>query len=294
MKVSVAMATYNGEKYIKSQLQSILTQTIKPDEVIISDDGSTDNTLTIIKDFIEKNKLSGWRLLENNSSQGISGNFINALKNTSGDIVFLCDQDDIWINNKVENMTSAFDKDTECVISAIKYIDDKGIEIKEKTAFTNSESHIISQAELCRVCSYLGMAAAFRKDVILKVSIDFIKDSSHDWALMETSIREGIVKFIGEPLQLYRIHYNNASIINEKSANHKRLMMLQRQEKHIDSSIKYLPSEDHLKYKNFIRQRFTWIKNKKVLSIFISFPKYKEYGYSLRTFVADLVASTNK
>ena len=94
--VSVCMATYNGGKYIKEQIDSILGQLSNNDELIISDDNSTDDTVDII------NRISDSRVrLFFNKQKGYTNNFENALKQVRGDIIFLSDQDDIWMDNKV-------------------------------------------------------------------------------------------------------------------------------------------------------------------------------------------------
>ena len=101
MSISIAMATYNGEKYIKDQLDSILVQLGKDDEIIISDDKSTDQTTEIIKKYIKED--SRIKLLEG-PQKGFVKNFENALLNCSNEIIFLCDQDDIWLENKKEKV----------------------------------------------------------------------------------------------------------------------------------------------------------------------------------------------
>lgn len=97
-KLSVCIAAYNGEKYIEEQLVSILGQLTSTDEVIISDDGSSDGTIAIL-DKIDDPRV---KIFSNNSGKhGVVPNFENAIKHTSGDIIFLSDQDDIWLPNKV-------------------------------------------------------------------------------------------------------------------------------------------------------------------------------------------------
>src|SRR5665647_351760 len=96
--ISVCLTTYNGEKYILEQIQSILCQIGYDDEVIISDDGSTDHTLKIL------NKQEDHRIIihHNSNSKGIISNIENALTHAKGDIIFLADQDDVWLPNKVK------------------------------------------------------------------------------------------------------------------------------------------------------------------------------------------------
>ncbi len=125
MKISVAMCTYNGEKYISEQINSILSQTVLPDEIIICDDGSTDNTIEII------NKLNNPRikLQLNPVNLGITRNFEQAIKMCSGDIIFLSDQDDVWMKNKIETIIEAFSNNPEAyMVFTDGYLTDKNLQ----------------------------------------------------------------------------------------------------------------------------------------------------------------------
>lgn len=111
MKVSVAMATYNGGKYIEEQLDSIMRQTRKVDEVVICDDCSKDDTVKIVNEYIQKNKLQDeWKIERNKKNLGYGSNFIQAVTKTTGDIIFFCDQDDIWVDDRVQVMTKLMEE----------------------------------------------------------------------------------------------------------------------------------------------------------------------------------------
>ena len=101
MKVSVVLTTYNGHDYVVQLLESLLAQDNKIDEVIISDDCSTDDTFYIIKDFVIKHQLYNWVVNKNEINVGFKKNFLNSMKLATGDLVFPCDQDDIWHPGKV-------------------------------------------------------------------------------------------------------------------------------------------------------------------------------------------------
>lgn len=101
-RASIALAAYNGELYIKEQLDSILQMLTNKDEIIISYDSSTDRTLEIIKFYEQKD--SRIKIFMNNKFSGVNGNFTNAIENCSGRYIFMSDQDDIWIGNKIEKM----------------------------------------------------------------------------------------------------------------------------------------------------------------------------------------------
>ena len=95
--ISVCLATFNGEKYIYQQLSSILSQLSDIDEIIVSDDGSADKTIEIVKSIKDKRI----KLFHNPYRQGIIHNVENALRESKGNIIFLSDQDDVWLNNKI-------------------------------------------------------------------------------------------------------------------------------------------------------------------------------------------------
>ena len=105
--ITVIMATYNGSDYIKDQLESIYEQSVEIGQVIISDDGSEDNTVEIVQTFIEEHKLQDtWRISINQTNMGPAANFIKMCKEAKGDYIFFSDQDDIWMPEKVESMVN--------------------------------------------------------------------------------------------------------------------------------------------------------------------------------------------
>lgn len=106
MKVSVAICTYNGEKYIAQQIKSILEQTCRVNEIIISDDGSTDNTLSVAEEMLRGQSVD-YVVLKNKPAKGVAANFLSALKHAAGDYIFTCDQDDVWFPDKVEKFMQA-------------------------------------------------------------------------------------------------------------------------------------------------------------------------------------------
>ena len=104
---SVAMCTYNGEKYIGEQLYSILEQTIIPAEIVISDDGSNDQTLYIAREILASNDIK-FSIIQNQGEHGIRGNFYNAIRACKEPIIFTCDQDDVWLSHKAATILPYF------------------------------------------------------------------------------------------------------------------------------------------------------------------------------------------
>lgn len=140
MKISVAIATFNGENYIEEQLRSILIQTIQVDEVIITDDKSTDNTVNIIEKFITDNNLSDkWSVSVNDAGKGFAENFRGAIEKTNGNYVFLCDQDDVWAEDKVEVM-----------IDAMERLPEIGVLTSDYSVFFNDAGEARTEKRSCR------------------------------------------------------------------------------------------------------------------------------------------------
>ncbi|HUC19534.1 MAG TPA: glycosyltransferase [Acetobacteraceae bacterium] len=109
LSLSVAMATYNGERYLVEQLESLLRQTRQPDELIVSDDGSTDRTCELVQSFAAKAPFPV-RLLANSRNLGVNGNFDRAIAACRGGIVFPCDHDDVWLPQKIERMADVLER----------------------------------------------------------------------------------------------------------------------------------------------------------------------------------------
>lgn len=121
-KVSVVMCTYNGGKYIREQLDSIVNQTCTPFELIVQDDGSTDDTLDIVREYVGKYPYV--RITENELGKGINNNFFSAISKATGDFIAISDQDDVWELDKIEVMLNAIGENLMCVGRSVPFYDD--------------------------------------------------------------------------------------------------------------------------------------------------------------------------
>ena len=121
MTISVVLTTYNGRKYLKDQMDSLAGQSRPADEVIILDDDSTDETVPMIQQYIRENHLSGWRLIRHETNQGWKKNFTEGFDLAAGDLIFPCDQDDIWYPDKIERMESCMQEHPELEMLAGNY-----------------------------------------------------------------------------------------------------------------------------------------------------------------------------
>jgi glycosyltransferase involved in cell wall biosynthesis len=126
-RVSIALCTCNGEAYLDQQLESILAQTVPPTELIVSDDASTDGTVRILNSFRQRAPFPVL-VHVNKARLGVCKNFENAIRHCSGDVIFLSDQDDVWIPSKIATMLNAFETHPRCgyVFSNAELIDEHG------------------------------------------------------------------------------------------------------------------------------------------------------------------------
>lgn len=209
--ISVCIATYNGEKYIKEQIDSILCQLGIEDEVIISDDGSTDATLTIIESY-KDDRIS----LYKNAFKNVVLNFEFVINKAKGDYIFLSDQDDIWHKEKVKLYMESFAENANAilVISDLQIIDKKGISL-DKVFYKNKfTSNLV---ENIFVNNFIGCAMAF-KSCAKKNILPFPKNiAMHDWWIGTCCVIYGEIHFIDKKLNFYRRHDNN--VTKEGGAN---------------------------------------------------------------------------
>jgi glycosyltransferase involved in cell wall biosynthesis len=197
---SVCMASYNGERFIKEQIESILIQLSPYDELIISDDGSTDNTVAVIKSIHDPRI----RLFTDNKFRDPIKNFQNALMYVRGDSVFLADQDDVWINGKCTEMLTLL-KDYDLVISDSIIVDEKlNVLFPSFFKYFGSGKGIIKNMIKS---SYYGSCMAFKKE-ILNYALPFpdTKEIGHDLWIGLVAEMKGRVCFHQKPLLLYRRH----------------------------------------------------------------------------------------
>lgn len=222
MKISVAMASYNGEKFILEQLASIYNQTRKVDEIVIVDDCSKDGTVAAILGFLEEHSECKIHLYENAKNLGYKKNFHKAMSLCEGDIILLCDQDDVWLENKVEKLLEIFqaNDDVSLVSSSFKKMNNGGKindkidsayrrKIKEKALvpvpIEDLVFHNISQ----------GCAMALRKEIRDLYLKFFTEELPHDWVLNIIATMKKKCYYLNEVLFLYRIHDNNTIGLNE-------------------------------------------------------------------------------
>jgi Glycosyl transferase family 2 len=218
LSTSVAMATYNGRQFLEEQLASIARQTVPVGEIVIADDCSTDGTAALAAEI---GGLLGLptRVLNGRRRLGVAGNFERAIRECSGEIVFLCDQDDIWHPNKVQRILDIFARqpDLLAVFTDAVVVDTQRRPMHESlfdiSRVSATERERIHQGQAFNVLMTrniaVGATMAFRSTQaasVLPVPEGWIHD---EWIALGLSIA-GKVDLIDEPLIDYRQHQGNA------------------------------------------------------------------------------------
>ena len=243
--ITVCMTTYNGERFIKKQLDSIYKQTKRPDEVIICDDGSIDNTVDIVKRYIEDKALEkNWKLYINKDNKGYPDNAYYSMELAKGDVVFLADQDDVWSTDKIEKMSQIIKHDNRIQILACKMglIDEKDTKIHTiiRPNFSK-ETEKCSNIPLKGVLyknEWSGMVLAYRSSWYQKHA-DKIKntDLPHDLAICIIAASEDGMYQMDKIMAWHRRH--NANTAKEEHRIGK-LMLKERKEEEISTYLTYL------------------------------------------------------
>ncbi len=215
--ISVCMATHNGERYIKNQIDSILAQIGDKDELIISDDGSNDRTVSIIKSYNDARiKLLSFQQPKNSKSGSQKGfvyasrNFEHSLNYAKGDYIFLSDQDDIWYPDKIIKMLSAL-KTNDIVKHNLSIIDENGL-IEKEYFYDSQQQRKRNWFHLIKYLPFRGCCLGFRRWV-LEASLPFPdRCLQHDsWIGIVARYKTARFFYIEDPLIYHRIHSDNAS-----------------------------------------------------------------------------------
>lgn len=207
MKLSIAMAVYNGAKYLPAQLDSFASQTRPPDEIIVSDDGSTDGSVEIIRAWGSRHPELGLKLLEGRGPGNFSGNFARAFAAASGDILFPSDQDDVWFPRKLEVMSDVLARDPGAMVAI------------HDTEITDSALNPVGQRKMARQEMLGGAMRKHTDGMATAVRVPFLRlvtalppNVTFDIWMHHCAHALGAKRLVDEPLAYWRRHASAASV----------------------------------------------------------------------------------
>jgi len=227
--VSVALCTYNGESFLKEQLDSIVNQTYPNLEIVIVDDGSTDGTIDILNEFAQV--YCNIRVFKNEVNLGYIKNFEKAVGLCTGEFIALSDQDDIWSLNKIDYLVQNFQLKDTLIYHDSQYIDENngslGRLLSQTSGYIDGRNKLYVAYNNC----VAGHAMFFRQDLVQKI-FPFPDKIPHDHWIAYIALAEGGIRFIKKPLVNYRQHASSVTDIlgGKIDSNSKRLKEQRRYE----------------------------------------------------------------
>jgi glycosyltransferase involved in cell wall biosynthesis len=217
-RVSVALCTHNGERYLAAQLRSIFTQSVAPKEIIVSDDASSDSSVALVEELRSEAAAVDVRVLRNPMPLGETATFERAIAATSGEFVALCDQDDVWHPQKLERMLRTFDSSPalQLLHTDARMVDEDG----RPNGSTLFETLRVSETERARVHAGDAIGVLLRRNVVTGATTVMRRDLArrampfpsawvHDEWLAMFAAATGRIDLLEEPLIDYRQHGGN-------------------------------------------------------------------------------------
>jgi glycosyltransferase involved in cell wall biosynthesis len=308
VRTSVVICTYNGADTIVEQLDSIRNQTLKVDEVVICDDRSTDNTVDVVRSYIEKEQLSGWNIYVNENNLGYASNFFYAACKAQGDFIFFCDQDDIWVENRVEKMLAQMEKNPKILVLGSEFepftVSDDALSVPawELATFKNDESmdclsfnskNIFIGCQGCTMC--------VRKSFWDSIVPYWFTDWAHDefvWKL--ALVRNGLYFYHFTSLKR-RVHSGNVSLGKMRNLG-KRVKFLVNLLKSHEATLKYsidneMPESQQKLLKKHIKAtklRIDLMEKGKLLNVFPLTLFYSECYHKKRAIPVELYMAVKR
>ena len=306
--ISVAMTTYNGEKYLSEQLDSIFNQTYKNIELIVCDDCSTDSTVEVLEKYAQK--YPNMKVFENEHNLGFIKNFEKAISLCSGDYIALSDQDDIWYEDKLEILLSEIDNNNlicsrgDSIDKEGKYLPSREGVIKAYEFANKIQFNKTSFIKLYFINIVGGATTLAKKDFLLKC-LPLPENIYHDKWMGLSAFCDSSLKFLNKSTFKHRKHDNNASIKNDNQNRYlnwiKKVIdgtvknyVIENKEnieilkKRLNLKKEYFDSLDELTdiYDSILNFRWT-LKDFKLL--YIQYKYYKIAGFSNRSFFKTVI-----
>ena len=272
--ISIALCTYNGEKYIKQQLESLISQSYKPFEIIITDDLSTDNTLKILEEYAAKYPFI--KIYKNEKNLGFVKNFEKAIKLCDGEYIALSDQDDIWMPEKLSTLISQV-ADNDLIYHDSVFIDENGQPIlsKKMSDHYNKYDGTSNIPFLISNC-VAGHAMLFKKS-LLPSFLPFEDGFYHDWWITFVAISTGKIKSIPDVLVKYRQHdlsITDSLTLKQVSAINLKKGYLNFDLKWIEHCMKFKKTKNPGEIKKIYAQLKAYSEGERGLKLFIFLLKY--------------------
>lgn len=309
VRISVVIATYNGAEFLVEQLDSIRNQTLPPDELIICDDRSKDDTVKIAEAYIkEYNMEKRWHITVNEQNMGYADNFDNVAKQAGGEIIFFSDQDDVWNLEKIEIMTKIMDKHPECKVLCSDYIPWYTGENAPKAPMSvlkrMPDNGVLEEVKLSKKSVYigaLGCCMCVRRDFYSNISSYRFKGWAQDDRMWKMAQCAHGCMILHKNLIKHRIHGHNTSTYGKYHTVERRVKLFTDMLEAENQMLKYL-EDNKTDYKekklinkhiHMMEKRIRLIRDRKLLES-ISLIRYLPYYERGKSYLVEIYMATKK
>ena len=309
VKISVVIATYNGEEYLGEQLDSIYNQTMPPDELIICDDRSSDNTVKVTEEYIKDHKLEGkWKIFVNEKNLGYADNFDHAAKQANGELLFFSDQDDVWNLDKIEIMVKIMDAHPECKVLCTDYIpwytDKSAPQAPKKVLDRMPDNGVLETVNLKKRSIYigaLGCCMCVRNDFYSAISLYRFSGWAQDDRMWKMAQCAHGCLLLHRNLIRHRIHGNNTSTYGKYHTVERRVKLFTAMLDAEKQMARYLTDQNAntkeikivKKHISMMNKRISLINERKILKAF-SLLCYLPYYERRKSFLVELYMAIKK
>jgi len=302
-KISVVIASYNGGEYLVEQLDSIRNQTLPPDELVICDDRSKDDTVKIAKEYIKKHNLEGkWNITVNEKNLGYADNFDHVTMKANGSLIFFSDQDDVWEPDKIRIMVEIMDAHPECKVLCTDYFpwytSDNAPKAPKSITDRMPDNGVLENVELKKKSVYigaLGCCMCVRKDFYHNISryrFDGWAQDDRMWKMAQCA--HGCL-ILHKNLTKHRIHDHNTSTYGKYHTVDRRVKLFRAMLEAETQMLKYLSdnnsgqSEIKLinKHISMMQKRIGLIENRKLLNS-IPLLRYISYYERKKSYLVEI------
>lgn len=300
MKISIVVCTYNGMSYLEEQLDSLRLQTRKPDEVLVSDDNSDDGTVEYVKSYINKYNLDNWLIRVNKPNLGWRKNFMKAIHDSIGDMVFTCYQDDIWDENKIKYMSEIMVNHNEINLLTSNFYEWYSDNSLKEIKYSESEEMLIQVSLPINLlnCPFPGCVQCIRKSFYNKYIQYWLDTCPHDAFFWRTAILDESAYICNQSLIKWRKHENSAFQTELSSLTKKSELFWREQErKELVQLIEFVDKEnlqnkkfkiDSLQYNlNWVNDRETACKKPSVANLGKLIFKYRDLYPKTKSVIKD-------
>ena len=304
MKISVAMATYNGARYVEEQLESIRVQTMPVDEVRICDDCSSDRTVEVVQTYIREHGLEGsWSIEVNSRNLGYASNFMKAVGQTTGEYVFFCDQDDIWIEDRVERMIGLMEQHADMLLLGSEF--ESFVSSRDAPSVPGWEQKMMRHDESLEKIAYnpanifigcQGCTMCMRRELLDRAMPYWYTGWAHDESVWKLALcMDGLYMYHSYTLKR-RLHSNNVTMHKVRDISKRLKYLTELQDSHM-ATLKYARENDltqsriALLEKNIraTRLRIELLQNKKLWNIVPLTLGYRECYHKCRAIPVELM-----